>query len=207
MTPHEKTKFSTFLNNFVIYYQSSGIDHVGQCAAEFLRNNEVNTDYLIVGQWYWLDNGADHKLLICFSSFSNYNFGFTGSGGWDDTIWFDEKLWHNGDYKPATKEEVEQRLFSEAKRRYPIGTTFSVCHMPDLHLVVKSHSSHPDTFVYNEDGLFLNLRVYQQEPETAAVYHDGKWAEIIEPAKDESTEMTISEIEQELGISNLKIVK
>ena len=74
------------------------------------RVNEILDLGLKVGEWYFNGNG---KTLFCYNGTNNKRYGFNSSGIWSIGIGcaYDSTL------KKATKQEVEQALTDEAKRR------------------------------------------------------------------------------------------
>lgn len=95
---------------------------------------------------------------------------------------------------PINKEE----LLEEAKRRYPIGTKFKIAHKPEKICTVLNHELHKATFVGNKD-LHINLIINEEEREdtnSASVYSNGKWAEIVSlPSQEvESQEIEVGDL-------------
>jgi hypothetical protein len=83
---------------------------------------------------------------------------------------------------PISKQDA---LFKEAKERYPVGTKFRIAHEPSKIVTVKSHDQHINTFIENK-GLHINLKIEEHansDANSASVYFNGKWAEIVEIGK------------------------
>ena len=74
------------------------------------RVNEILNFVLKVGYWYFNGNG---KTLFCYNNTRNKRYGFNSEGKWSEGIGnaCDDRL------TKATKQEIEQALISEAKRR------------------------------------------------------------------------------------------
>lgn len=68
----------------------------------------------------------------------------------------------------ATQEEVNNTLIEEAKKRYPEGT------------VVKSALSGNKTIILSHDKIFVDSKSNINNDYCGFLYHNGKWAEIIE---------------------------
>ncbi len=77
----------------------------------------------------------------------------------------------------------KELLFEEAKLKYPIGTKFKVVHKPNTICTVKSHEKHDRLFINGSVNLLVNENCYPAT-NSASVYYDGKWAEIV---KDETS--------------------
>jgi hypothetical protein len=109
---------------------------------------------------------------------------------------------HHSKFKPSTKEAYDaqnqptsEKLLAEAKRRYPIGTHFKTV-TTNQEVICSSipkfwDSSNDIVVQYNNNYL------------PAYVYHNGKWAEIINFAKTEVKTEQIFTKEQEDYIKNL----
>lgn len=81
-----------------------------------------------------------------------------------------------------TKKNETEALWEEAKKRYPIGTTFRIAHSPSEIRTVRSHDTWNTRFVWDKTKLHINLLVEKQEGdkcEGGSVYYNGKWAEVI----------------------------
>ncbi len=79
----------------------------------------------------------------------------------------------------------EDRIFEEAKKRYPVGTKFKIAFDSSRSpCTVKSHDRYKITSHRDMTGkLYINLLVDDAECEGANVYFDGKWGEIVEYPK------------------------
>lgn len=82
-------------------------------------------------------------------------------------------------FTPSTEEEY---LLQVAKEKYPVGTRFRVVHNPQTICTVKSHDRHINTFV-NNNGLVINFikEEYDMNCNSASVYWNGKWADVVTP--------------------------
>lgn len=124
-----------------------------------------------VGKWY---KGVKRKNIIAYCE-RLYERGFYGYGFDDNGVWSANDLWLENADDPleATKEEVEEALIKEAKRRgFKDGIKF-----------VSSKSSlkgriNTSSFNYLEDCNELCCLDYSGQ--TDSIFHNGKWAEIIE---------------------------
>ncbi len=121
-----------------------------------------------------------------FSGFSNYS---KEPATEFETKWYEvcEKA---EEYIPLPE------LWKETKERYPIGTEFIVPHSQDIVCKVKSHDEHKDMFVYN-GGLHINLLREEDSDsdsdcDSASVYFEGKWAEIVSKKEEEEHPLIIA---------------
>lgn len=142
---------------------------------------------LEVGKWYksttdplniiYVDN-IDYNRIVCY--------GFDYKGGW---LSISDRR-QEGEYTPATDKEVEEALIKEAKRRgYKEGTIFVEPVIKTKYTITKH-----DFYLDKDMDLLVNN-------DSDRIFYKGKWATIIE-----QKEMTIKEIEKELGYQ-IKIVK
>ena len=124
---------------------------------------------------------------------SYFGFGFNSDGEWAED---DNKIW--GDisfdiHRSATDEEVEQALKKEAKKRGFKKGAYMVHNKEEY-----PDQQEPILIENNKFELIVGgFCVFGWE-----IFSNGKWATIIEDKK----EMTVSDIEKELGYS-VKIVK
>jgi hypothetical protein len=117
------------------------------------------------GKWYFNGNG---KTLFLENEKGNYRSGFNASGDWvDDSIGnaADNNL------RLATKKEVEEALFNEARKRgFVAGVT-----------IAKTGINSRFTFDFkpiNGNFNFLGLNTIDSNGE-GHIFEHGKWAEII----------------------------
>ena len=120
--------------------------------------------------------------------FLSTSFSFTDNCKYTEATEFEEKwlelcIHHNKFF------DLDE-LFEEACRKYPVGTKFSVTHIPASVRTVKSHNKHSDWCVFNNGGknFHINLEVEDQwlyyrydGTDATSVYtlKDG-WAKIVE---------------------------
>lgn len=128
---------------------------------------------LEVGKWY--KNTFFGKSLFCVTEIKEdgwYNAcGFDHTGCWDSGNW---GRINNSNREEATKEEVEQRLIEEAKRRgFKVGVT--VVNVDDEDRVREIGI----LYGFDWDTDFENGLTYDSE----LIFKDGKWAEIIPERK------------------------
>jgi len=144
---------------------------------------------LEVGKWY---KHKELEYFFCFNgSYEHYSqYGFTRVG-WSINISSDKCHLHN--FIPATEEEVETALLNECKKMYK-GNEIKCLYGSD----------EPVNKDFNKWSFDLNSNKMHTQPDCMGgklVFDNGKWATIIE-----QKEMTVAEIEKELGY-NIKIIK
>lgn len=149
------------------------------------------------GKWYWSDKKARINKSYLFNYQGDKSYGF---------CW--EKDWCNdlctiltSDIVPSTNKEVEEMLINEAKKRgFKNGVKIDATNIDFYQGSKNDMLIINDTKIIFEDGklVFYN----QKEGWNTGVFSKGKWATIIEQAK----EMTVSDISKELGYE-VKIVK
>jgi len=142
---------------------------------------EVFKKELVVGKWYKCN---ESKFLYFPLEIKDNNhikaYGFDKKGIYSESN--ENFEWGTPDsLEEATPQEVESALIGEAKKRGFVNGAF----FNDLHY--KSFSGKVDIVRWEEDSQDLRSGGY-------CVFHNGIWAEIIQPKK-----MTQSEIEKELG--------
>ena len=153
----------------------------------FLKEKGLIKDNLEVGKWYWLDND---KSFLYFYTGKSVTYGFNIAGTWSDTLSECDKI--SGNEIEATKEEVEEALIKEAKKR---GFKEGVKIYGRDYTVINNFF----TRIFNND---LCLFMGSELGKNICIFEHGKWASIIEEAK----ELTIEQLQKELGYK-IKIVE
>ena len=140
--------------------------------AKELREKLEEKPKFEAGKWYKDNN---NRGIIARCTKTTEGKGFIGYGLSAIGVWRDEALWLS-DYEPfeATKEEVEEALIKEAKRRgFKEGVRFK-----------SAYNSYE--FVFESMGTWDECRTpYASlcaEP-AGAIFCNGKWAEIISEPK------------------------
>lgn len=123
---------------------------------------------LEVGKWYWRDG----ELMVWNDGKNTY--GFNDDGLWGSGFCFSTKH----DLKPATKEEVEQALIAEAKKR---GFKDGVCFKTAVNGYISTFKGQP--CFHGSMGFNLYGSDYE-----GCVFIDGKWATIVETISKEQAE-------------------
>lgn len=155
---------------------------------EALKNPKV---FLEAGKWYiGIYNGRE--LLFNFSGdYDKDNdplgYGFNLSNEYID---LDSLGWRLHTFKPATPEQVKEALVNEAKKRgYKAGVTVKRA-VNEMKLDIKMDNL---VFVKSMNALYMN---------SVCIFHDGKWAEIVEETE---LEVTLEEIAEKFGVNKVKI--
>lgn len=141
-----------------------------------------------VGKWYWLDtknvglplDGTPLVNCLYFFNGKKRTYGFNYLGEFADYLHGMDKCDTYNLIREATKEEVEQALIKEAKKRYKVGDKVRslVAHSPEFNI-----SEHK----YMQFSEISDLWVRCGDV-NALVFRDGKWAEIVEPSFVESAD-------------------
>jgi len=178
---------------------------------EFLKAKGITG--LEVGKWYKHKGNtfSDETSLFCMTSTSEsgavYGYGFNERGEWlvEECHNSDTCMSNSVSKKYLVEvihEEVEEALIREAKKRYKIGDRFlclehgtisSVCQLEDW-----SNIGNNENTLWNDGG----EEMVSKEHDNALMFKNGKWATII----DEAKEMTVEEISKKLGYE-IKVVK
>jgi hypothetical protein len=145
---------------------------------------------LEVGEWY-----KDGNTIICFSGKLDGDDDPCGygihNGEWfelNDTGW-------SRDFKPASKEEVEEALKKEAKKIGFKNGNFKCLYEPSV-----THSKVENKFFLSDDYSFW---MGSEGGDSNMIFENGVWAEIISvPIK----EVTIEDIQEKYGCK-IKIVE
>jgi len=158
----------------------------------FLKEKGLIKDNLEVGKWYWLDND---KCFLYFYTSKSVTYGFNIAGRWSDTLSECDKI--SGNEIEATKEEVEEALIKEAKKRgFKEGVVvYSLLRVRKIK-VDRFHS-------FGMSGNSLVRYGGIDGDGMTIIFKDGKWAEIVE---EEAKERTIEQLQKELGYK-IKIVE
>lgn len=137
-----------------------------------------------VGKWY---KGIGDKLIFTTSDEQEGRvkaYGFGAMGGWfeDDH----DFTWTTDELKEATKEEVEQSLIKEAKKRgYADGVkVHSLGHDKQMVIYNQELNTEYESY-YNKLWFGVGLG---ETNHYVVVFQDGKWAEIVEPSFVESSD-------------------
>ena len=111
---------------------------------------------------------------MCYLSSKNTGYGFTTSG-----IWFShyDGEWVTTDTQEASDEEVKERLFEEAKRRYPIGCKTKYIKGANFG---KTTGTLKEYKINTFEPTHLSLRYHDGNN---SVFYNGVWAEIAEQPK------------------------
>lgn len=173
------------------------IKELHQRATSFLKEKieeqvpELFENKLEVGKWY-IDKRSGHLFCCTEIGSSILGYGISQAGWFTDDI---GDIYFN--HLEATKEEVEEALIKEAKKRgfkegvkvMELNNNKETLTSGGFHSTSIGWLSHKSDCKYDEDG--------------AIIFGDGKWAEIItEPIK----EVTIEEIQEKYGCK-IKIVE
>lgn len=138
---------------------------------------------LEVGKWYTHDNG----FLFCFTGGFDkdkdpFGYGLSTYGNWYDLDETEDGGWNGKELRPATKEEVEEALINEAKKRgFKEGVRIKV-HADELDNPENTGRS------LNIDGNHITYDGESLVFDCAVIFHNGKWAEIIETITKEEAE-------------------
>jgi len=120
-----------------------------------------------IGKWYKLKNSSGTKFLGYIDK-KNHYYGFGPTGKWIES---DLVKPDHSKYIQATDSEVKDRLLFYAKEKYPVGSFYKCFVNKD-----KCEIRFDDVqFTDNLDGIV--------DSDIGYIYHDGKWAEIVEESK------------------------
>lgn len=139
---------------------------------------------LEVGKWY---KNAFYNTLLCYTG-ESYGYGFF-EGKWNsDGDWGSLSTFKSNTVE-ATKEEVEQALIIEAKKRgFKEGVKIkSLFHHDNPTIEIFNERGYE--FVSSQNKLYIHGGKQSLMP---VVFYQGEWAEIIET-------ITKAEAEKELG--------
>lgn len=116
-----------------------------------------------IGKWY----KKDDALMYCFDT--NKAYGFNFSGCWRNGFWgFDR----TEGWAIASDKEVEERLLGYAKEKFPKGTMVKT-----VEKVYGFYISYVSDIRYEPPKDLFGANIYSN---SANLYYEGKWAEIIE---------------------------
>lgn len=148
--------------------------------------DEQNKPKFEKGKIYTAENGS----LFCFVEFRHaanlpFGYGFLANGEWCDDFYFGTR----GEVNPAieaTPAEWESALVKEAERRYTDSCQITnLWGNTDWHF--RNVDSHKTYFEKNRnyyDNLWGDVLYFKGQ----AVMLTGKWAEIVKPEKEKTTE-------------------
>ena len=153
---------------------------------------------LEVGKWY---KHKELEYIFCFNGcYEHYSqYGFT-KRDWSINISSDKYHLHN--FIPATEEEVKTALVNEAIKLGLLNEKINISNV--INEVIGLITNNPIVeFRVEFNELILRNCVSSDDGlnHEWAIFKNGKWATIIE-----QKEMTVAEIEKELGY-NIKIIK
>ena len=137
------------------------------------RVNEI-LNVLEVGEWY---KDLDGKGLYYITKIKEDSFWFYGldvNGNWEDNDWY---LIKNCNLSKATKQEIEQTLTEEAKRRgFKKGVKFKCLISAEVGVLIE------DYFLYNGSfGRGNSLEsAFKNDIINGVLFKEGQWAEIID---------------------------
>lgn len=187
MKKYTEKEVVEMFNEFRIDFTHSNIS-LPKRVAKFLTEKGLIKDKLEIGKWYKSFIGGS-TALVCYQKTKEFKrdvgYGINYAGNWSCDIVMNECI-------EATKEEVEEALIKEAKKRgFKEGVTIT-------ELNLKSHE------VINEGGFhFYGSNIMHKGSHSGwCIFKDGKWAEILSSKK----KMSVKEIENELGYK-VKIVE
>lgn len=144
-----------------------------------------------VGKWYKHKDGSYPNWLVFNGGEDSLTYGFTATGDWGT----DFKVWYIKEWGvEATREEVEQRLIEEAKRRGFVNGAKTTGIDDDSQEIIKG------TFFINKLKDGLNAHLKSNGILGVTIFKDGKWAEII----DEKAEIRESVARLEAELKELK---
>lgn len=149
------------------------------------RVNEILNLGLKVGEWYkdLNDKGLYYMTEIKEDRF--YFLGFDTIGDWEVNDWY---LTNNCVLSKATKQEIEQALTNEAKRRgFKEGIRVKLF---DSMYDISTFNN--GEFTYQKDYNRFGIRGGDSCGSFAVLFKDGQWAEII----DDKTELTFEEYQK-----------
>ena len=149
------------------------------------RVNEILNLGLKVGEWYkdLNDKGLYYMTEIKEDGF--YFLGFDTIGDWEVNDWY---LTNNCVLSKATKQEIEQALTNEAKRRgFKEGIRVKLF---DSMYDISTFNN--GEFTYQKDYNRFGIRGGDSCGSFAVLFKDGQWAEII----DDKTELTFEEYQK-----------
>lgn len=145
-----------------------------------------------VGKWYksTCSNGV---ISYCYCSHPDFTgYGFNSSGEWvEKNIWLKFKE----SWKEATEKEVEERLIQEAiKRGYKPGNFKCLGNWDNSGQFLKGNA---ESFTYEKESPNPNsLWIHNIHTYSLLLFHNGKWAEIIDENKE--VKEAIARMEAEL---------
>lgn len=171
--------FATYQHFTDRLYNKNGLIYYNGKWAEILEEPKS----IEAGKWY---KGNGDKLIFTTSYEQDGHvkaYGFGVMGGWydDDNTY----TWTAHDLKEATKEEVEQALIKEAKKRgYVEGARIKCLYFGQEYTITSE--KHWEDF----DG--KELLMVESEGTGVWIFKNGKWAEIVEPSFVESASSNVT---------------
>lgn len=138
------------------------------------------------GKWYYRNDGTEvllnlQKIHVPFDNEVMHGFGIH-AGGW----FTDCNCGYPDSYRPATKEEIESALVTEAKRRgFKEGVKFNGIDDPDNDRAKGCTFKRFYDYSMDDDALRASTpqATWDTNQSNPHIYEAGKWAEII---KDET---------------------
>jgi hypothetical protein len=159
----------------------------------FLKEKGLIEEEFKVGKWY--KGSRNYGWLVYFEEITKGQQVIGYGICTDDGIYegrFEGDVNSYGWVK-ATDKEVEEALIKEAKKRgFKEGVKF-ISVMSGFKCLCEGVLNYHSDYLGEKDVLFYDHNI---------IFHKGKWAEIVEEKK----ELTVSEIEEELGYG-IKIIK
>lgn len=159
---------------------------------------DVFKPILEVGKWY---KGLNRAIAFYDKKGQNYGlsngYGIDDNGDWcSGTHWTFEifpKYWIK-----ATKEEVEKALISEAEK---IGFTKGVILAPKG---INNFMEFQQGGICGEFKYIESRNILECTRGRGHIFHNGKWAEIIQETE---IELTLDQIAEKFGVDKVKIKK
>ncbi len=160
----------------------------------FIEKHLTPEPVIEVGFWYKHPNGRHPNWLAYNDGGDGYGFGTNGSwlDGYDGIV----RYLHQIKAEKATRQEVEQRLIEEAKRRgFVEGAKYDCVLSEATNLnFTDAFNGHVNKWQYDHKNQTLSKECNQY------IFNKGKWAEIIDDKSEVIDEILgfIARIETEL---------
>jgi hypothetical protein len=181
------------LDEFVTTMKQHGRNSIAEVSEKFKQDKGLIKPNLEVGKWYKDDYDGTKTAIIFIHKKDGGRYYYYGSmpGHWQYDGSFAEFSSRRFSIIPSTDKEVEEALIKEAKKRgFKEG----------VEMLWRGSS------IGKCSGILNYIREANFLKDTTVgwnLFENGKWAVIVETP----TEMTIPEIEEKLGVTNLKITK
>lgn len=157
---------------------------------EKVLEESLNVSDLITGEIYVASNGLilyifkeNFKgfLRIHSDSIGKHTFACTDGYKYRKATKFEEK-WYEWCIRNNTFVNPE-KLFEEACKKYPIGTSFRIVHKDDKVVKVSSHEKDTHWCVFNDFSLHINLQTADSAECSAGSVWTNKegWAKVVNP--------------------------